>query len=104
MVYRGSTSGDYSSRTEVKVIVDHILPLLALVGDWCLNGISAERQHLFLNFIPIAVYLLVAAIISMPLTFMESGVLGIVVVGALLLWFVLCWGTNKKLKLLLARK
>ncbi len=51
--------GSYSSKlVEANLMTDHIVPLLLLVGEWVLNSISAEYNHILLNLVPCLIYLL----------------------------------------------
>lgn len=94
---------------EIKNITDHLVPIVCLIGDWILNSISCEPRQFWPNLIPISLYLIVnfivvkgtGQILYPGLTWDSLETLWIALIGFLILpiiWFVMCWVTNKKLQ------
>jgi hypothetical protein len=84
------------------------LPCLIMIIDWALNGICAEPQHLIVNIVFIATYLVLNLCVVKAInqtiyprldweTSSTLWVLIILVPVVTSLWFGLCWATNAKL-------
>jgi hypothetical protein len=54
------SKGSFSSKlVEANIMTDHTMPFLLLVGEWVVNLISAEYNHIVLNLVPCLIYLMV---------------------------------------------
>ena len=93
---------------EFKIMTDHIFPLFFMLVDWMLNGISFEKNHLWINLIPCTIYLLVnltvvklSGIVIYPGMTWDSFLSFLLALVAypfaICLWYLLTWCTNKKI-------
>jgi len=99
---------------EFKLMTDHIFPLFFMSIDWFLNGISFEKNHVWVNAIPCTVYLFVNLTVvkvsgepvypGMTWNSFLSVILALFAYPfGIGLWFLLCWCSNKKITKVLRR-
>ena len=104
-------TGQFSNKSSfmtAKEYLEHLLPCSLVVGDWCLNAIVGEQNHIWVNCWPAIAYFATNAALTLSrgtpvyrdLDWQSVSTLWVLVIAFPLMvleWAAIVWLTNKKL-------